>query len=125
MQPDELLVEIRLPWLDASWRCGFAEYSRRVGDFALAMAVVALRLEHGVIREASIALGGVEGTPVKAAGAMRLLIGATPSDALLAEAGATASREVDPTTDLHATATYCRELVGAMTRRALRQALAA
>jgi carbon-monoxide dehydrogenase medium subunit len=125
LEPDELLTEIRLPCLDASWRCGFAEYSRRAGDFALAMAIVALRLEDGVIREASIALGGVEGTPLKATSAMALLIGATPSDALLAEAGATAAREVDPTTDMHATAPYRRELVGAMTRRALRQALAA
>jgi len=125
LQPDELLTEIRLPWLDASWRCGFAEYSRRVGDFALAMAVVALRLEDGVIREASIALGGVGATPLAAAGAARLLVGARPSDALLAEAGDTAARDVDPQGDIHATATYRRELVGAMTRRALRQALAA
>jgi carbon-monoxide dehydrogenase medium subunit len=125
LKPDELLTEIRLPWLDTSWRCGFAEYSRRVGDFALAMAVVALRLEHGVIREASIALGGVGATPLPAANAARLLVGASPSDALLEEAGATAAREVDPQGDIHATATYRRELVGAMTRRALRQALAA
>jgi len=125
LKPDELLTEIRLPWLDASWRCGFAEYSRRVGDFALAMAVVALRLEHGVIRAASIALGGVGATPLPAASAARLLLGASPSDALLAEAGAAAAREVDPQGDIHATATYRRELVGAMTRRALRQALAA
>jgi carbon-monoxide dehydrogenase medium subunit len=125
LQPDELLVEIRLPWLDASWRCGFAEYSRRAGDFALAMAVVALRLENGVIRAASIALGGVGATPLPASGAMRLLVGATPSDALVAEAGDAAAHEVDPQSDIHASATYRRELVGAMTRRALRQALAA
>src|SRR5271170_4068805 len=94
LKADELLTEIRLPWLSADWRCGFAEYSRRAGDFALAMAVVALRLEQGVIREASIALGGVGATPLPAVGAARLLLGATPSDALLAASGATASREV-------------------------------
>jgi carbon-monoxide dehydrogenase medium subunit len=125
LKPDELLTEIRLPWLSADWRCGFAEYSRRAGDFALAMAVVALRLEQGVIREASIALGGVGATPLPAVGAARLLLGATPSDALLAASGDAASREVDPQGDIHATPTYRRELVGAMTRRALRQALAA
>ncbi|MEJ0071095.1 MAG: FAD binding domain-containing protein [Pseudomonadota bacterium] len=28
LRPDELLTEIRLPQLDETWRCGFAEYSR-------------------------------------------------------------------------------------------------
>jgi carbon-monoxide dehydrogenase medium subunit len=125
LQPDELLTEIRLPWLDASWRCGFAEFSRRAGDFALAMAIVALKLEGGTIRTAAIGLGGVGATPVRAVKAASLLVGAAPSDALFAEAGATASTEVDPPADIHATAIYRRELVGAMTRRALRQALAA
>jgi carbon-monoxide dehydrogenase medium subunit len=34
LAPDELLTEIRLPLLDAGWRDGFAEFSRRAGDYA-------------------------------------------------------------------------------------------
>ncbi len=124
LDPDELLTEIRLPRGDASWRCGFAEYSRRTGDFGLAMAVVAVRLENGTIATASIALGGVDGTPVRAVAAARVLVGARPSAALFAEAGAAAAREIDPPEDIHATAAYRRDLAGAMTRRALKQALA-
>jgi carbon-monoxide dehydrogenase medium subunit len=125
LRPDELLTEIRLPRLDASWRCGFAEYSRRAGDFALAMAVVALRLDGGVIREAAIALGGVAATPVLADDIAKLLIGAAPSDALVADTAAAAAHAVDPPEDIHASAAYRRELVGAMTRRALARALVA
>ena len=125
LRPDELLTEIRLPRLDDAWRCGFAEYSRRAGDFALAMAVVALRLDHGTIREASIALGGVGPTPVPAAETVKLLVGATPSSDLIAAAGDAAAREIDPPADIHAGAAYRRELTGAMTRRALKQALGA
>ena len=36
---DELLVEARLPILAAGTACGFYEFSRRAGDFALAAAV--------------------------------------------------------------------------------------
>jgi len=43
LEPDELLTEIRLPLLDDGWRTGFAEFSRRAGDFALAMCAAFLR----------------------------------------------------------------------------------
>ncbi len=36
---DEFLVEARLPLLAADTRCGFYEFSRRAGDFALAAAL--------------------------------------------------------------------------------------
>ena len=36
LRPDELITEVRLPLLGDAWRCGFMEFSRRKGDFALA-----------------------------------------------------------------------------------------
>jgi CO/xanthine dehydrogenase FAD-binding subunit len=89
------------------------------------MAVVALRLDQGVIREARVALGGVASTPVLAPAAMQLVTGAMPSDALLADAGAAARAGVNPDGDIHGSAEYRRDLVQAMVRRALRDALAA
>ena len=38
LSDDELLAEARLPVLAAGTRCGFYEFSRRAGDFALAAA---------------------------------------------------------------------------------------
>jgi carbon-monoxide dehydrogenase medium subunit len=124
LRPDELVTEIRLPRLDPAWRCGFAEYSRRAGDFALALAIVALRLDRGVIAEARIALGGVASTPIPAPGAVRVLLGQTPSEALWTEAAAAATAAVNPPGDIHGSAEYRRDLAGAMLRRALRQAVA-
>ncbi|MGH7210170.1 MAG: FAD binding domain-containing protein, partial [Acetobacteraceae bacterium] len=46
---DELITEVRLPLHDQGWRGGFQEFARRAGDFALAMALAALRLEGGRI----------------------------------------------------------------------------
>src|ERR1700726_3828235 len=39
LRDDELLVEARLPLLATDMRCGFYEFNRRAGDFAMAMAL--------------------------------------------------------------------------------------
>ncbi len=123
--PGEILAEARLPLLGASWRCGFAEFSRRAGDFALAMAVVALRLDGGAVREARIALGGIGGRPVLADGAAASLLGRPPDAAAARDAAALAATGCDPQDDIHAPAEYRRDLVRVMVRRALEQAFAA
>ena len=122
----ELLAEVRLPLLDGSWRLGFAEFARRAGDFALAMALAALRLgDDGRIAAARIGAGAVEDRPIRVAAAERLLVGETPGPELFAAAAEAAANNVDPTSDLHASADYRRDLARAMTRRALERALAA
>ena len=60
LRPDELITEVRLPALGPDWRFGFAEFSRRAGDFALSMALAALRLDGGRIVEARVGVGGAE-----------------------------------------------------------------
>src|SRR5438874_5225800 len=59
---DELLAEVRLPLLPADTRFGFCEFSRRAGDFALAMALVTYRLANGAIVEPRVGIGGAEPT---------------------------------------------------------------
>ncbi|HYF08117.1 MAG TPA: FAD binding domain-containing protein [Acetobacteraceae bacterium] len=125
LQPGEMLVRASLPVLEAGWRCGFAEFARRAGDFALAMAVVLLRLDEGHIAEARIVLGGVEGVPVPADDAARMLVQGKPGASLFARAAEAAAAACDPQSDLHADAAYRRDLVRAMVRRALMQACAA
>src|ERR1700716_3436024 len=41
----ELLPEVRLPILPADTQCGFYEFNRRAGDFAIAMALVTYRVQ--------------------------------------------------------------------------------
>ena len=50
---DELLLEARLPLLAPDTRFGFYEFSRRAGDYALAMALVTFRLQDGASRRGS------------------------------------------------------------------------
>ena len=69
LEEDELLAEVRLPLLPAGSRAGFYEFSRRAGDYALAMALVSWRDEGGTMREVRIGAGSVEVQPRRIAAA--------------------------------------------------------
>jgi carbon-monoxide dehydrogenase medium subunit len=123
LRPDELITEVRLPLLDETWRCGFCEFSRRKGDFALAMALAAVKREGDRIAEAKVGVGGVEHRPRRLEAAEQVLAGARPGPEALAEAAAAAAA-LEPVEDIHASAEYRRDLAQVMTRRALAAALA-
>ena len=120
----ELVTEIRLPRLDDSWRCGFIEFNRRAGDFAIVSAVAAIRIEGDVIRDARLSLGGVVDKPVRAREAEALLVGAGPGERTFRAAAAAARDAFEPFGDIHADAEYKSELVAVMARRALERAVA-
>jgi aerobic carbon-monoxide dehydrogenase medium subunit len=122
LRDDELIVEVRLPLLSADTRCGFYEFSRRAGDFALAAALGIYRLEGGKIAEPRLALGGVEVNPRRIAEAERALAGATPGDQAFRAAAAAAAAAVDPMEDAINSAEFRRDLVLAVARRALERA---
>lgn len=122
LRADEVITEVRLPRLDATWRCGFYEYSRRAGDFALAMTLAALRIQDGAIREARIGIGGVADRPMRLPQVEQALVGHAPAAKLFTDVAVLAAAAVDPIEDLHATAAYRRDLVRATTRRALARA---
>lgn len=121
---DEILAEVRLPLLAADTRFGFYEFSRRAGDYAIAMSLVAYRLQDGAMTDVRIGVGGAEGRPRRIAQAEAELVGKPPSaDAFVAAAKAAAAA-IDPMEDLQANAQYRRDLVGTVTRRALERAAA-
>jgi carbon-monoxide dehydrogenase medium subunit len=110
--------------LDARWRTGFAEVSRRAGDYGLAIGAAVLRIEDGRITEARIGVGGAADRPTRIAAAEQLLIGSDGGAAVRQEAGAVAARAIDPLEDVQASAEFRRDLVRAMVERALAQACA-
>jgi carbon-monoxide dehydrogenase medium subunit len=119
---DELLTEVRLPILAADTRFGFYEFSRRAGDFAIAMALVTFRLQNGVIAEPRIGVGGAEPCPRRIAQAEAALAGRAPDAEAFKAAAAAASAAVDAMEDATTSVDYRRDLVGTVTRRALEQA---
>lgn len=121
---DELLAGARLPLLSDDVRFGFREFSRRAGDYAIAMALVTLRIEGGKIVDPRVGIGGAEAVPRRIPKAEAALAGQSPEAAVLRDAAEAAADAIDPLEDIQADAAYRRDLVRAMTRRALEQACA-
>jgi carbon-monoxide dehydrogenase medium subunit len=122
LEADELLTEIRLPLFDAGWRAGFAEFSRRAGDYGLAIGAAFLRLENGRIAEARIGVGGAADRPARIAAAEQVLIGSDGGSAVRRAAGEIAAQAIESLEDVQASAEFRRDLVQAMVERALAQA---
>jgi carbon-monoxide dehydrogenase medium subunit len=118
---DEILVEARLPLLPAGTRFGFYEFSRRAGDYALAMALAVFRMEKNQIVDARVGVGGAEAWPRRIPDAEAVLAGAAPSANIFEKAADVAAKAIDPLEDLQADAAYRRDLVLAVTRRALEE----
>ena len=128
LEPGELVTEIAIPRAPAKHaRHGhaFLEFSRRHGDFALAGVAADLALDDaGRCASARIALFGVGDRPMLGTTGARALIGERPgADVIRAAAAAVAASDIDPTNDIHASASYRRHLAGVLTRRALARAV--
>jgi CO/xanthine dehydrogenase FAD-binding subunit len=124
LAPGELLTQISIP--PAQKRSGFAfqEISRRHGDFALAGVAVAVHLDDQErCADARIALFSVGDRPLLAEHASRALEGQSPSAEIIrAAADAAATQDIDPPSDIHASARYRRHLANVLMRRALERA---
>jgi carbon-monoxide dehydrogenase medium subunit len=122
LEEDELLVAAELPLLPEGTRTGFVEFSRRKGDFAIAMALVCYRLADGVIADPRVAIGGAESNARRVTQAEQALRGQTPGAAVFVQAGEAAAAAIDPLEDINNTAAYRRSLVRALVERALESA---
>jgi aerobic carbon-monoxide dehydrogenase medium subunit len=125
VQPGELAVEARFPVLPPASGTGFAEVSRRRGDYALCGVAALVRLAgDGTIAEARAAYLSVGPTPLVLDLTDAVAGGPGDPNANYPAARQLAARQVDPGSDIHATAGYRRQLAGVLTERALRQAVA-
>jgi carbon-monoxide dehydrogenase medium subunit len=123
LEPDEIIVEIRLPPWPAQRRWGFQEFARRRGDFAMAAAAVWYdQVGGGKARNAHVGVIGVGDRPQRLTAVEAVLNGRVIDAAAIAHAETAASAAVDPQADIHASADYRRALVGTMVERALKSA---
>ena len=122
LEEDELVTAAELPLLPEGILTGFVEFSRRKGDFAIAMALVTYRLENGSIAEPHVAIGGAETHPRRLPEAEVLLNGKVPHESVFFAAGEAAALAIDPMEDINNTAAYRRKLVQTLLQRALETA---
>ena len=121
---DELLIESRLPLLAADTRFGFYEFSRRAGDYAIAMALVTYRLGGGTIVEPRVGVGGAEPQPRRILEVEQALAGQAPTAHVFRAAAEAAAGAVHPMADNQASSEFRRDLVRTVTRRALERSAA-
>lgn len=104
---DELLVEIRVPIAPRGTKVAFREYSRRLGDFAIAAAAVQLS---GGDSRISAAVGGVAVVPRHCPGLTGLAVSGALDRRRLEEIANRTLDDFEPLSDHHASGEYRRRL---------------
>ena len=121
MEPGELLVEVRFP--RPRPHAALQEFARRHGDFAIVAAAVAVDLDGDRMTGARIVIGGVDEVPLRVEAAEQALDGAPAGMEAFTEAGRAAAAAVEPSSDVHGSAEYRKELTAVLVRRALAEAV--
>lgn len=123
LQPDELLVEIVLPPMPRHSGWSFLEVARRHHDFALVGVAAVVTMDGDRCKQARLVYFSVGDGPVEARQAAAVLQGQEPAPEAIREAAEVAGQvDVDPQSDINASADYRRHLVKVLGRRALTQA---
>ena len=125
LEPDELLLEVELPPMPPRSGWSFMEVARRHHDFALVGVAAAVTIDKArtACEQARLVYFSVGDGPVEAHGAAAVLQGHEVTPEAIREAAETAGdQDVDPNSDINASAEYRRHLVKVLGRRALTEA---
>jgi CO/xanthine dehydrogenase FAD-binding subunit len=123
LEPEELLVEIRVPVPpNFSAGCYLRHTTREEMDIAATGVASFIILSPGnkTIKDAKISLGAVAPTPMRAKIAEAEIIGKLATESTIEKAAEKAAAEARPISDLRASAEYRRELVKVLTWRTLK-----
>jgi carbon-monoxide dehydrogenase medium subunit len=126
LEPDELLIEAKFPPLPDRTGYALVELARRPHDFALVGVAVILTLDNADrCQRARLVFLSVGDGPVIAHRAGEMLAHqALTRESMRAAAEAAARYDIDPGSDIHASAKYRRHLAGILAFRALEKAYA-
>ncbi|MGH2635924.1 MAG: FAD binding domain-containing protein [Actinomycetota bacterium] len=123
LEPDELLMEVRVPLPAGPSGGAYLKLERKIGDFATVGVAVQVELSGGTISRAGIALTGVGSKNIPATEAERSLGGAEPGEEAFANAGRLAAAAADPVSDVRGSVDYKRHVVDVYVRRGLARAV--
>jgi len=120
LRPDEIVREIRFPGLDVERRGIFLKLGlRRAQAISVINVAIVLRFSGLKIEEATIALGCVGPTIVRAPEAEGVLTGNTLEPATIEHAAKLAVEAIAPISDVRGSADYRRRTIGALVTQAL------
>jgi len=124
LEPDEILVEIELPFMSPHTGWSFMEVAPRAGDYALMGVAALVTLEDGKCKQAKLVYLNAGDGPVDAKEAAQMLQDETLNDALIASAASVASeKEINPYGNVHTSPNFQHHLANVLTKKALKQAM--
>jgi len=131
LTPDELLTHILVPppgnplvpqadatALNGEWLRAYKISKRFEDDISAVCLGLKLTLRDGVVTQASLGVGGVAATPVRAVRTEAALIGEPWTQASAAHAASVLQAEFSPISDMRASAHYRRTVLGNLLQRA-------
>jgi carbon-monoxide dehydrogenase medium subunit len=124
INPDELVVAVHVPATNPRDGWGFRLFNRRAGDFAIVSVAATLRrADDGAIQGLRLAIGGIGPIPVRVETLVAGEIASQMSRDWSATIAAVVSNAVEIEDNERTPVNFRRELVAALTRDALDQAL--
>jgi carbon-monoxide dehydrogenase medium subunit len=117
VEPDELLVEVRVPKLGEGWGFRYEKFHRVAQSWAIVGVAAAVQRSNGTIEQVRVALTNMGATPVRARAVEEALSGAAPDG--IAAAAENAAEGTSPPSDLNGRADYREHLARVLTRRAV------
>ncbi|MEK6300108.1 MAG: xanthine dehydrogenase family protein subunit M [Acidobacteriota bacterium] len=122
LEPDELVLAVRIPKLESGerdffWKVG----TRRAQAISKTVLSARARVMNSVVESIGIGVGSVAPTVIRARKTEDLLTGSKLMNQLIEEARQTISDEVAPITDLRSTEHYRRTVTGNVLAKFLRQ----
>jgi CO/xanthine dehydrogenase FAD-binding subunit len=124
LEPEEIVFEIDFPISKTHTGWAFEEVARRFGDFALACIAVSFALDDGLIADARVAVMGVADTPRRLRKAEDALRGTQRGAESAAQFAEVVRSCVSPPDDIHVSAEYRKNLIGALAEKAFMAAWA-
>ncbi len=122
MQPDEMMMEIRFPAMKPGQKGAFNKLAlRQAQAISVVNVAVILDLDQTKIRAATIAMGSVAPTILRAGRAENYLIGKSLAPSSIQAAAQLAAEEAHPISDIRGSAAYRMELVRIACLRAFEQ----
>lgn len=123
LEPDEILREIRFPKVGRNTTATFAEIGSHFGGLAIVSVACQIRRDTaGRCQKVRLTATGVGDRPTRLFSAESILIGEVLNDCAVVAASEASTKDVDPSSDLHASAHWRRRAVVAMLRQVLNEA---
>jgi len=122
LKADEILKEISFQKPNSNARLAYSKLGRRNAmAISLVSVAVLLEMENGKCKKARISLGAVAPKPVRAYGIEEMLEGKEITEKLIEACCEHVQKEINPITDIRASAEYRRAMASVLLRRLIQE----